>query len=89
MTILVSWDPNPVEQLVSEYKVYQSYNGGAFNLVGTVAAPDTSLEIVDPLAGTYHWKVSAFNLAGEGNQSDPVGIADLPTVPTGVTVEVQ
>lgn len=86
MTVTLTWDPNPETELVSEYKVYQSYQGGPFELIGSTA--ETSFDIVDPVPGIYNWKVSAVNLAGEGSQSNAIAGPQLPSIPANVTVEV-
>lgn len=86
MIVTLSWDPNPAEELVSGYNVYESFNGGGFILRETVTEP--TLDIVDPPSGLYNWKVSAVNIAGEGNQSAAVAGPQLPSVPTNITVEV-
>lgn len=88
MTIQLSWDANPAAELVGEYKVYQSFNGGPFELLATVAAPDTTLDIVDPATGQYNWRVSAVNLAGEGSQSSTVTGPSLPSIPQNVQADV-
>jgi hypothetical protein len=88
MTIQLSWDANPDAELVSEYKVYQSFNGGPFELLATVAAPDTFLDIVDPPTGQYNWRVSAVNLAGEGSQSATIEGPQLPSIPQNVQADV-
>jgi hypothetical protein len=72
--------------MVEEYKVYQSVAGGPYDLIDTVAEP--GLDLVDLLPGSYAWKVSAVNLAGESAQSSPVGGPGLPTAPSDLTVTV-
>ncbi|MHC4154404.1 MAG: hypothetical protein ACYST6_05720 [Planctomycetota bacterium] len=85
--IRLTWSPNPVDQLVEVYKVFEQVDGGAYTLVGEVAEPTILREDLAP--GAYAWQVSAVNVAGEGPKSQTVGGPAVPTAPSGLTASVE
>lgn len=86
-TVRVTWSPNPAEEQVSNYRLFQSVNGGTFNFLtdkGTV----TTHDILNPSPGVYAYKVLAQNLAGDSPQSDPGSSPAVPSKPGTPTVTV-
>lgn len=85
-SIKLSWTPNPVSELVSEYHVFQGLNGGGLGLVAVVTTPE--ITFVDLPFGNYRWAVKAANVAGISEFSVEVSGPAVPSAPTGLTVEV-
>ena len=85
-TIRISWNPNPPAELVSEYRVSESFNLGPFDLKYTT--PDTHVDIVDPPQGAYAWRIKAVNIAGVSTDSATLPGPSVPTPPTGLTMVV-
>jgi hypothetical protein len=84
--VKISWPANPVEQLVTSYKVWEGFlTPGNPTLVGTTS--ETSLEL-DVAPGRYAWSVSAVNLAGESGRSAVVYSPAIPTIPETPTIEI-
>jgi hypothetical protein len=84
-SIKLDWPANPSNELVESYKLYQAVDGGNFDYLQTVFSNTVTLNNV---TGDRAWKVSAVNLAGEGDQSDPVATPGLPSAPGTPTLTV-
>jgi fibronectin type 3 domain-containing protein len=85
--IAVSWAAVPE---ASQYLVFQSAAGGPFNLVGTVAAPSTSLRSTGLVPNTtYTYRIVAVDAGGaESARSAPASATTFaidPNIPTNVT----
>lgn len=85
-TIRISWNPNPSAELVSEYRVSESFNLGAFEQ--KYVTSDTHVDIVDPPQGAYAWRIKAVNIAGVSPDSNTLGGPNPPTAPTGLAMTV-
>jgi hypothetical protein len=86
-TVRVTWPANPAEEQVSNYRLYQSVNGGSFNFL-TDKGTSTQHDILNPSPGVYAFKVEAQNLAGNSPQSDPGSSPGTPSKPGTPTVTV-
>ena len=90
-SIKLTWTDNSSNE--TGFKVYQSNSlTGAFNLITTTAANATSYTVnlgATPTAGTYYYKVTAADTAGESAATNianvPVTITPTVTVPTAPT----
>lgn len=86
-TVNLNWPANPVGELVTEYKVHESVDGGTtYNLRGTV--PTNQITISDLPTGEYLWKVVAVNLAGDSPDSNAAASPGVPSKPGDITVTV-
>lgn len=61
-----AWDPNPPEEKVVGYRVYQSTVSGNYNKeTGKVCdTPDTACTVENVPDGTYFWVATAYDAAG-------------------------
>lgn len=84
--IRISWTPNPENQLVSAYRVFESVDGGSFDLVATVTEPTVVRNVS---GGVRKWKVQAVNFVGDSPLSESVDGPGLPTAPTGLILAVE
>jgi hypothetical protein len=85
-TVRVTWTPNPPEQQVTAYNIYESVNAGGWTFKAATSLP--IFEVLNPLPGVYAYKVAAQNLAGVSPQSDPGSTPPIPTKPETPTVTV-
>lgn len=89
-TLRVTWAANPAAEQVTNYELFQSYNGGAFLAIGSQGL-NLQKDIVNPAAGAYSFKVKAHNLVGIGPLSaagdGPQAVPSAPEAPV-VTVIV-
>jgi hypothetical protein len=83
----ITWKPNPVNEFVTKYVVYQAKLPST-NFVAAITVVGTNFGRVRVLSpGTYQFKVSAFNGLGESPKSDAVQVPNvLATPPTNVTI---
>lgn len=84
-TVVLSWDPNPAEDNVRQYKVYYgNYSGSSVSFTSTgtlpVAAPATTATI-SGLSTTQKWffRVTAVNDVMESTYSNFVSVAFIRT----------
>lgn len=74
------------------YEVYRKPSGGSYSLVATIEAGESTYELLDgPLDdGTYTWKLTAYDLAGNATDSNEESetIDAAPDPPTGLAVSV-
>ena len=82
----VAWPANPAGEQVTNYKVFESADGGPFNFKANTAVP--SLDIPNPAPAVYAWKVRAENLVGLGPEGPVILGPGLPTAPGPGTVTV-
>jgi hypothetical protein len=75
--ITLGWTTNDPGELVSGYNVYISTNGLPLVLSQTVSGPPVTYTGLD--TGSYSFRISALNLAGEGPTSAAVGSPGLPS----------
>jgi len=85
--ITLSWNPNPAQEFVTRYLVYQAKLPST-NFVPVVTATGTNVAKVRVTSvGTYQFRVTAINGVGESGQSATVQVPDImPTIPTNVSV---
>lgn len=62
------WDPNPPEEQVTEYCVYEQI-GSNFELKG--CTPDTQITVSGVNPGKHTYVATAKNMWGESGKSDP------------------
>jgi len=86
MTIRVDWAANPAGEFVTSYQVFQSKDGGAFNMVGTVT--NNFYELLNPLPGVYAFSIKAVNIAGTSIMSDVGTGPGVPSQPATPVVTV-
>ncbi len=86
--ITLSWQPNPPEQFITKYLVYQAKLPSTnFVAVVTAAGTTNSCRVRVTSAGTYQFKITAVNGAGESGFSALAQYPTVaPTVPTNVIV---
>jgi len=75
--ITLGWTTNDPGELVEGYNIYISTNGLPLVLSQTVTGPPVVYTDLD--TGSYSFRISAFNLAGEGPTSAAVGSPGLPS----------
>jgi hypothetical protein len=69
--VTVTWDPNPVDEEVTSYHVYQATNvAGPFNHVAVVTNTTWSAPLPP---GKYFWYITASNFWTESLPSQTVG----------------
>jgi len=88
---VLSWTeaPNASTYAVKGYSVYQSFNGGAYNLVGSTPATATTFTATMPTISSngYNFRVTAFNDAGPSLASNIIPVVNqVPTAPTQTAV---
>ena len=86
-TLHLSWPANPASELVTEYHVHRSVDGGAFSLFRVVVGATTT-DIVDPAPGLYSFLVKASNFVGISAESPVVTGPGVPTAPGQPTLTV-
>ncbi|BCR05045.1 hypothetical protein DESUT3_21140 [Desulfuromonas versatilis] len=70
--VTLAWDPNNPAETVAGYRLYQDLNTQGQGVVGTVAAPATTL-FLPSVSGCHTWNVTAFDQAGyESSYSNTV-----------------
>lgn len=75
-SVVVYWDPNPPEDEVTGYHVYQSTNVlGPFDVVATTSGTNATVTNIDQ--GQYYFYVTASNFWGESRPSETVNTPDL------------
>lgn len=85
--VRLEWTPNPAEEMVTSYNVYQTVGmGGTEVLIGST--PDCFYVIPDVPTGIYAWRVQAVNLAGVGPQSAFANGPSVPSAPAKPTVTI-
>lgn len=62
------WDPNPAEDLVIQYYVYEHLTNGQFVVVGKSAT--NGIHIMEVIEGNHCYVVTASNYWGESEMSD-------------------
>lgn len=82
----LSWPANPAGEQVTNYKVYESVDGGPYTFKANTGVP--SLDIPNPYPAVYAWKVRAENLVGLGPEGPVIAGPTLPTAPGSGTVTV-
>ncbi len=89
-TIRVQWAANPAVDQVTSYELFESRNGAAYISLGS-QGQNLQKDILNPLPGTYSYKVKAHNLVGAGELSaagdGPQAVPATPSAPV-VTVIV-
>lgn len=87
--IKLAWPANPADELVSEYKVWQSKDGSPLAVIATVpAAASPEYLINSPLPGAYQWAISAVNFAGQSPNGPVSNGPAAPSTPPAPTVTV-
>lgn len=86
ITLHLEWPANPAGEQVTNYKVYESQNGGPFIFKANTPVPN--LDIFNPAPAVYNWKVRAENFVGLGPESPVILGPTLPTEPAQGTVTV-
>ncbi len=83
--VILTWADNAVNE--TGYTVERSDNGGAFIVVGTLAAPAVVYSDLTVVGGnTYEYRVAATNLAGMSPYSNPATVdVKLPPAPVNLT----
>lgn len=84
--IRLSWNPNPANQLVHAYRVFESVDGGGFNVIATVSEPTV---VIAASGGVRKWKVQALNFVGESPLSAELEGPGVPTAPDGLSIVVE
>ncbi len=89
MTALITWTPNPVEQQITNYSVFE-HVGTAFNVLGSPTAPSFTTSVLSP--GLHAFVVAAVNAAGLSSPNSaevtvtvPLPLP-LPTAPVGLKI---
>lgn len=85
----LTWNPNPSNEFVTKYVVYQVVNGT--NYIPQVTATGTNFATVNVTSpGTYTYAVAAFNANGQSGYSSSVTTNVFPSspasIPTGLNV---
>lgn len=86
VTINLNWPANPAVEAISNYQLWESKDGGAFNLIANPVS--NSHSISNPLPGVYSWKIRAVNFVGTGPFGNVAEGPELPTAPGDITVTV-
>lgn len=86
VTVHLQWPANPASEAIHNYEVYASKDGAAFNLIGSPTG--ASLDVLNPLAGVYRYKVRAVNFVGVGPEGPVASGPNIPTAPGDITVTV-
>jgi fibronectin type 3 domain-containing protein len=79
--IFVDW---PLDPTAEGYRIFRSNTAdGEYNVIGTTIGFSASSfsDIVGTPNTTYYYKVSAYNISGESEKSDPRAGTSLPTTP--------
>jgi hypothetical protein len=82
--VSLAWDPNPTQDQVTGYNVYQDMGAGAPVKVGTTTATTFPLTVVP---GVRLFFVTAFNATGESNPSNEVQVFGPAHPPTNVHIQ--
>lgn len=72
--LTVRWDPPPVDDAYTGYRVYRGTTPQSMIAVGTVSGPVRRYTDGGMGAGTYYYSVAAITPAGEGARSAPVPV---------------
>lgn len=86
--VRLTWPPNPVEELVTTFNVWEGYGLPTPVLVATVQAPANSVELDVESGHRYLWSVSAINLTGESPRSQGAQSPAIPSAPGAPTIEI-
>lgn len=84
--VRLSWNPNPVNQLVHSYRVWEQVDNGFWNVIATVAEPTV---VVAASGGVRKYKVQAQNFVGDSPESEVLTGPGVPTAPDGLTLTVE
>lgn len=84
--VRLSWNPNPAEQLVHAYEVFEKVDNGPWDLVATVTEPT---RVFTPSGGVRNWKVRAKNFVGGSDFSPVANGPPVPTPPGKITVTIE
>lgn len=84
--VRLSWNPNPANQLVHAYRVWEEVDGAGFNVVATVSEPTV---VIAANGGVRKYRVQALNFVGESPQSETLTGPGVPTAPDGLTLVVE
>lgn len=94
-TVTFTWTANPVEEQVTEYRLYQSdtsgqYTYGSDHAVGIAYPGGEIISLSDVPDGTWYWVLTAVNSKGESGPSNEVTATldtlDPPTPPTDLII---
>jgi hypothetical protein len=84
--LILDWSPNPVSELVSQYRVYRTLDGVGPDVIGV---SDTNhFEVPNPAAGQHTYFVQAVNFVGESALSAGAVGPDIPTIPAQPTLTI-
>ena len=84
--VRLSWNPNPSNQLVHSYRVWEQVDGGFWNVIATVTDPTY---VYSPTGGVRKWRVQALNFVGESGFSAELSGPQVPTPPDGLTLAIE
>lgn len=88
--VKLNWDPNPDDDEVDEYRIYESRDGSKYSLKSTVDGGTTSAGYNERMGETQqviYYYVTAVNNVGEGEPSNEASViipgsgGDYPTYP--------
>lgn len=87
--IRLSWDSNPTQQQVTEYRV-RAVVPGSTNWQTVATVQTNSYTITNATAGAWSFRVTAVNAGGESDPSGAVNVSvpQAVTPPTGITVTI-
>jgi hypothetical protein len=80
-TLDLSWPANDPAEGIASYNVYSSTNSGPYALLANTTT--TTFQLANVPEGIYGFRVSAVNLAGEGNTSVSILSPGLPSLVAG------
>lgn len=83
----ISWQPNPAEQQISNYKVYMATGTGEFTLLAN-AGTNTAYTLPNLTPGVYRFHVTAENLWGESPAGNTVTTPPAPGSPVKTVLYV-
>lgn len=87
-----SWDANPVEDNVTQYRLERSVDGGAFTQVNALILPAAVLELSDTISGgtgAYQYRLRAANVWGVSGPSNVVDVnTAVPSAPGRLNIKV-
>lgn len=82
-TLWLDWTPNPANQQVTKYNIYEKINS-VYVLIGTTTTNEYQLTNVVPARHT--WVMTAVNFWGETPYSNEVGTPELGTAPATLRI---
>lgn len=87
----ITWPANPATENIIAYQVFESFNGGLFNLHAEVPATSAPIQVYekpDPTPGQWAYKIAARNSVGVGEVSEATSAPTLPSKVGNPTLEV-